>query len=311
MLLTSAFWKRQALAALKGRWLTALLIALVVNLPSLLVQGIAAATGNSLIGRLMDVMNEAVTADGAVMPLKLMNGLRELRNASGVWIMAGLDAAAWLLTACLTVGMVNWLLKLLRKQEAGDVGAVFSRAGIFFKAVGLRLFVAFRMLLWMLPGMALSALAALLIVYAPGRGISPVFLEMLVMFVSYAVTAGTTALMVMAALRYSLADMALADHPEMGPVQAARESRRMTKGRKGGMFPLVLSYILWTLAGEIVAASVVQGLFGSVPALMTEMLCSLAVSVYWYASLTSCYLTLTHFEKAVSAPGEAEKEAET
>ena len=42
----SGFFKTKARDALKGHWQTALLIALIVNLPSLLAQGISVFTGN-------------------------------------------------------------------------------------------------------------------------------------------------------------------------------------------------------------------------------------------------------------------------
>ena len=51
----SAFFRLRARRALKGRWQTALLIALVVNLPTLLIQGISAFTGNDLRERLESV----------------------------------------------------------------------------------------------------------------------------------------------------------------------------------------------------------------------------------------------------------------
>ena len=43
MYFPSAYFRAKARAALKGHWQTALLIALVVNLPSLLMQAISAA----------------------------------------------------------------------------------------------------------------------------------------------------------------------------------------------------------------------------------------------------------------------------
>ena len=50
MFLVPVFWKRQARAALKNHWLTGLLIALIVNLPSLLVQGIATSIDALSVG---------------------------------------------------------------------------------------------------------------------------------------------------------------------------------------------------------------------------------------------------------------------
>ena len=298
MFFTSAFWKRQARAALKNHWLTALLIALVVSLPSLLVQGIAAATGTDLLNRLTDVLYESVGAGGAVMPGKLMSGLEELRNAAGIWIMQGLYLLSWLLTPCLTIGMVNWMLMRLRKQEAGDVSAVFSRMSVFFKGIGIRLYVAFRVFLWTLPGLALGAAAVLPILLSDRTSsISLLSAANTAAGIEYAAVAVTAALGVTAMLRYALGDMVLADHPETGPVKAAEESKRLTKGRKGLLFSLYLSFIFWYLA-ETAAANVILDLFGSIPALMTEMLCSLAITVYLHTSVTGFYLTVSESGKA-------------
>ena len=48
----SGLFRRKALAALKGHWQAALLVALIVNLPTLLMQGFSAFTGNDPFSRL-------------------------------------------------------------------------------------------------------------------------------------------------------------------------------------------------------------------------------------------------------------------
>ena len=63
MLYPSVIFRMKARAALKGHWQTALLVALVVNLPTLLMQGFSAYTGNDLITRLQAVM-VAASRDG-------------------------------------------------------------------------------------------------------------------------------------------------------------------------------------------------------------------------------------------------------
>ena len=55
----SAYFRAKARAALKGHWQTALLIALVVNLPSLLAEGIAAYTGNDPVTWLTGLVTAA------------------------------------------------------------------------------------------------------------------------------------------------------------------------------------------------------------------------------------------------------------
>ena len=58
----SAIWKFKARAALKNNWQTGLLIALIVNLPSLLVQAVGSFTGYDLMLRIQNALNEAVSA---------------------------------------------------------------------------------------------------------------------------------------------------------------------------------------------------------------------------------------------------------
>ena len=159
MFFSNYFWKRQTREALKGHWLTAMLIALIVNLPSLLVQGIASITGNDLLTRVQDAMYSALSVSGtgsaSVDMDRMIAGLQEIQESTGIWVMQGLNIVAWLLTPCLTLGMVAWLLGRLRKQEDAGVTAVFSRMNLFFKGIGLRLYAAWRiflfMLLWTLP----------------------------------------------------------------------------------------------------------------------------------------------------------------
>ena len=44
MYIPSGYYRKKALAALKGHWQPALLVALIVNMPTLLMQGVSAFT---------------------------------------------------------------------------------------------------------------------------------------------------------------------------------------------------------------------------------------------------------------------------
>ena len=307
MFLVSIFWKRQAREALKNHWLTGLLIALIVNLPSLLVQGIAAATGNDLLSRITGILYSAVSAGGTVVDTEqLVAGLQAIGGSAGIWIMQGLNVAAWLLTPCLTIGMVHWLLELLRKQNAGDVTAVFSRIGLFFKGIGLRLYVALRVFLWMLPGLVLNVAAFLPLWLSDSSSrISVLSAANTAVGLQSAAMIVTVALGILAALKYALGDMILADSPEKGPIRAAKESKTRMRGKRGALFGLYLSFLLLYLL-ETLVTSVVMDLFGSIPGLMTEMLCSLAITVYLHASVSAFYLTTLAGEKGEEASGTEE-----
>ena len=118
----------------------------------------------------------------------------------------------------------------------------------------------------------------------------------------------TVALGIMAALKYSLGDMILADAPEKGPVQAAKESKTRMQGKRGMLFSLYLSFVLWYLL-ETLVTSVVMDMFGSIPGLMTEMLCSLAITVYLHASVSAFYLTTLAEKPGNEEPGTGENPA--
>ena len=291
MVYASAYWKMKAREALKDHWLVGLLIALVVNLPALLVQGIASATGNDLMIRLQEALYGAVNAgSGAVDESRLMDGLQGILGSAGIWVMQGLSLLAWLLTPCLTLGMTAWILGRLRKQEDPGVGAVFSRMGLFWKGIGLRLYVTWRVFLYMLPGIVLSILSMLpLWLSDRSSRISVLSAANTAIGLQTVSLVAAGVLGAVAALKYTLSDMYLADHPEMGAVQAAKASRQATRGRTGSVFMLYASFILWYLL-EMMAASVCQEMFGTIPSLMVQMLGSLAITVYLNTAVTAYYL---------------------
>ena len=52
---------------------------------------------------------------------------------------------------------------------------------------------------------------------------------------------------IVAAYRYSLAVYIMIDHPELSAMECIRESKRMTRGYKGQLFKLDLSFLPWLL----------------------------------------------------------------
>lgn len=57
---------------------------------------------------------------------------------------------------------------------------------------------------------------------------------------------------IIAIYRYSMADYLLMQHPEMGPVEVLRESRKRMMGHKMALFSLHLSFIGWLFLGFVV-----------------------------------------------------------
>ena len=156
----SAVLKAKARAVLQQHWQTALLIALIVNLPTLLVQGISAFTNNDVMYRLETLIIDASRSTEAMNALP--DAVFTMLTETGILVMLALGLLAWLVTPALSLGMNHWTLDRIRGAEE-PVSTVFSRLGIFLKGVGLRLLILLRVLLWMLPGLAVMVLAMVLL----------------------------------------------------------------------------------------------------------------------------------------------------
>ena len=277
----SAAFKAKARAALQQHWQTALLIALIVNLPSLLVQGISAFTNNDVMARLE---NMALQASGSAAAMNaLPESVRSMLSESGIVTMLILSAVAWLVTPVLSVGMSHWTLERLRGQDL-PVSAVFSRLRIFLKSIGLRLLIVLKVLLWMLPGLAVFLFSVIPLMRAnPGNSgelVSAVNISF------HLVSAGMIAMAVlgvMGYLYYAMAEFILADEPEERILSCARRSKMLMKGRRSVLMSLWLSFLLWYLL-ILMVSSMVAGIAGAVIALVLQMLGSLFLSVYMLAS---------------------------
>ena len=277
----SAAFKAKARAALQQHWQTALLIALIVNLPSLLVQGISAFTNNDVMARLE---NMALQASGSAAAMNaLPESVRSMLSESGIVTMLILSAVAWLVTPVLSVGMTHWTLERLRGQDL-PVSAVFSRLRIFLKSIGLRLLIVLKVLLWMLPGLAVFLFSVIPLMRAnPGNSgelVSAVNISF------HLVSAGMIAMAVlgvMGYLYYAMAEFILADEPEERILSCIRRSKMLMKGRRSVLMSLWLSFLLWYLL-ILMVSSMVAGIAGAVIALVLQMLGSLFLSVYMLAS---------------------------
>ena len=284
----SGFFKAKAREALKGFWQTALLIALIVNLPGLLAQGITVFTGNDPMDRVQAVVI-AASREGLLTRDLLVNEITSYVNSSGFWMAVGLNTAAWLVTPCLALGMYKWLMDRLRKAPAADaVSGAFCRGRLFFKAIGLQLLVILKVLLWMLPGVAVfawmtysmygaqTAAAAASAMRTADYMTLPVILLMAV--------PGAVA-----ALRYSMAEFILADEPETKITECIRRSKEQMRDLKRMLFMLLISFLLWYLL-QLFVSSFLSSMGSGIIALLFQMLSGLALSVYMSGSEAAFYL---------------------
>ena len=132
MFIPSGYYRKKALAALKGHWQPALLVALIVNLPTMLMQGFSMFTGNDLMDRLSAFIVSA-SRDGVLTQQTLLQEINTIVASTAFWLIRGLEILAMLVTPCLSLGMYKWLMDLLHGEEQ-PVNAVFSRLRLFLKA---------------------------------------------------------------------------------------------------------------------------------------------------------------------------------
>ena len=276
-MITSAVFRAKARAVLSKHWQAALLIALIVNLPSLLIQGIGTATNTDPLTRVQLLMIEASASTAAMSALP--DALLALLSETGVLVMLGLGILVWVVTPALSLGMSHWTLDRIRGMEE-PVSTVFSRLRIFLKGIGLRLWITLHVLLWMLPGIAATVLSLIPLYRANPADTASVYSAMRTS--SMLLWFGMMLMIVLGAmgyLRYAMADFILADEPEEQVLACARRSREMMNSRRGALAALLLSFLVWYLL-IILLSGFIASVFGDVVSLVLQMLGSLFLSVY-------------------------------
>lgn len=294
MYIPSGYYRKKALAALKGHWQPALLVALIVNLPTMLMQGFSVFTGNDLMDRLQAFIVTA-SRDGVISQQTLLNEINMILASTAFWTIRGLEILALLVTPCLALGMYKWLMDLLHGQEQ-PVSDVFCRMRQFLKAIGLQLLIILKVILWTLPGMAVMILLLLPVFRAVTSGA-----RLDAMAASQAVSLLPILLMavpgVMAALRYALAEYVMAEKPESRIRFCVSRSKELMKNQKRNLFILLTSFLLWYLL-ELLISSMLPGVLS----LVFQMLAGLVLSIYMTCSLAVFYLRLEYAAESHESP---------
>ena len=96
---------------------------------------------------------------------------------------------------------------------------------------------------------------------------------------------------IMGYLYYAQADFILADEPGERVLSCARRSREMMKGRRMVLMTLLLSFVLLFLLISF-ASAMLEGMVGTVVALVIQMLGGLFLSVYMLATQAVFYEAL-------------------
>ena len=277
-------FRRRARMAMKTIMPLLLVVAMVAALPNLIGQTVTLLTGADPSAAITELYTqERITAMTAgdlnaaqVAAQEIMDGITLFFQEKGPFI-ALTTLITWLLSPVLTLGFNHTLLKALRKEEI-SVSTVLARLPLFFKAIGLNLMTFLRILLWMLPGMALSLAGATLMLFEPTVGGLVMLAAMGVMFV----------LMIRAMYSYRLAAYVMADVPETGINASICRSKEVMKGRRMELFGLEISFLGWRLLLSL-GQSMLLSLFGGVLGLALGMFASLFLQTYVYMAEAAFY----------------------
>ena len=128
-----------------------------------------------------------------------------------------ISTAMSILSGAVRLGYARYNLNLISDEEKPSMNLVFSRVDIAWK------------------GLLLELIVSVLFVFGTILLIVPGFIAL---------------------LAYSQSVYLLAEDPDMGVVQALKESRRMMKGHKWRLFRLALSFLGWSILAGIVPGGV-------------------------------------------------------
>ena len=282
--------RAQAMLALRGHWQTALLVMFIASLPSL-----AASVAQQLVlaapmTKLLNWMTTATTEQLA--DTELVRSMLPIRESL---LVGGSAFLALLISSGLRLGAWHYDAELLHNRP-GTVKDVFSRAGIWLKAVGLELWMDLKSVLWALPG------AALLWAMIPAMEIPDLTINAMLMIIQGCTLAGTVlmvVLFVLARIRYAMAPYIMAERPETGVFAAVKESKAMMKGRKGKYFGLRISFFFLMLLVTL-ADNLISSLLGSVIGTVVYLLLSLVLEVYIAVSCVGFFLTYDEKSEPIS-----------
>ena len=295
-------FRRRARAAMKPIMPLLLIVAMIASLPSLIGQTVTLLTGadpNAMLAEYytQERMTAITSGDAAAVQAasqEIMDGVTAFFQEKAPFMVIT-TLITWLLSPVLTLGFNHTLIKTLRREEIA-VTTVLARLPLFFKAIGLNLMIFLRLVLWMLPGMALSMFGAVVTLLEPSIGGLLMLAAMAVMFV----------LMIRAMYSYRLATYIMADVPETGINASIRRSKEVMKGRRMELFGLEFSFLGWRLLLSM-GQSMLLGFFGGVLGMTLGMFASLFLQTYLSMAETAFY---QEYAVGPIAPAQKDEEAE-
>lgn len=201
----------------------------------------ATAVTKDSLGRLI-LMTLALL--GATIGLMLAYGLligitMNIHEAVGALIAVVGAFAVFFFVIGLSLGYTNGLIRIAEGQRP-PVSIIFSRFSKGLPGLGLSLWIGLKVWLWMLPGLGVAMVGAVL-----GSLMDS---EELLVFASSIGIILAYVLMIVAAFRYAMSTYYFADNPDNGVFGSVEKSKRTMEGRKWQLFRLCIPYVLILLA---------------------------------------------------------------
>jgi len=200
---------------LRGKWGRSVLVSFIAALLGAASFGGSSSANSAQTEQIVEGVNSGMTVmESIAASMSQMSGLNITASVlTGIFVGAGiLGLVLSLVGAVVTLGHNKYYIDLVLHNKADSVGVLFDRFGIFFKAVGLQLFIGFFVFLWSL------------LFIIPG---------------------------IIAGFRYALAPYIMAENPDIGIREAVNLSKQMMAGHKGRLFGLNFSFIGWAMLSAL------------------------------------------------------------
>lgn len=218
---TAKEFRAMARNKLSGCWLISVLVSFVAALlggisggGSGAAGGAAGSTAGNAVSGSADIGPGAMNQVGEQIEQLFESNPLLLATLSSLIIFISIVSLILLfIGGAIELGHDKYYIDLCTNQQP-KFETLFSRFGIFFKALGLRLFMGLFIFLWSL------------LLFIPG---------------------------IIAAYRYAMAPYLMAQNPDMSIREAVNRSKEMMQGRKWRFFCLELSFIGWHLLCMITA----------------------------------------------------------
>lgn len=280
----SAEFRLAARAFLKGHWQNAMLVTffstVITTVMSVVMTFISPAFYEQMTAFLyMEITMEELIGNvvsACAVPLK---------------IMAVLAILEMLVGEVLALGRLSFFENIVQGKPAA-FRDLFSRFRIFGKSILLRLLMYAKILLWALPGMALYAGLLLLLTTKQINSADDVnFLLSLISLLEFIGIGAMAVPAIIAYFRYCMAPYTMAQVPSARAMDCIRKSRELMNGKKKYYFLLLMGFLGWLLAVELMS-SFLSGI--SYPLYVVAYLfASLALDAYMEMTKTVFYMRLT------------------